>query len=124
MTFRLVFLAAFVSAVVIAARTARGAARVHGGSLNQRAHAVKGLVAVRATLGLVLYGALGAWLIRPGSFAWADLAIPSGWRWLAAGLLVTVLVFFDRSYRALGDNCRGGVGLHAAHALVTTGAYA
>jgi protein-S-isoprenylcysteine O-methyltransferase Ste14 len=44
-------------------------------------------------------------------------------RWAAALLLFPMLAFFVWSFRSIGVNYRGGVGLYDDHALVTTGAY-
>jgi len=42
---------------------------------------------------------------------------------IAVGLLIPTLILFATSFRALGANYRGGVGLYPNHALVTTGPY-
>lgn len=122
--FKLAFIAAFLCAAVIATAAARRATRRHGGTLNQLPHEVRGLIVIRAALGLFFYGALGAWLFGVERFAWSRVALPPGVRWAAVALLVPALLFFERSFRALGTNYRGGVGLHDAHELVTTGPYA
>lgn len=121
--FKLAFVAAFVYAVAVAVSTARQATRRHGGSLNQLEHEVRGLIAVRAALGLVFYAMLGVWLVRSRSPAWAQIPVPGVLRWGAVAMLVPILAFFTWSFRSLGPNYRGGVGLHAGHELVTTGAY-
>lgn len=121
--FKIAFGVAFVYAVIIAGTTARRATRRHGGSLNQLEHEVRGLVAVRAVLGVVFYAMLGIWMIRSASPAWSRVAIPTPLRWGAVALLVPTLAFFTWSFRSLGTNYRGGVGLYADHELVTTGAY-
>ena len=51
------------------------------------------------------------------------LAIPTTLRWIAVGLLIPTLILFATSFRALGANYRGGVGLYPNHVLVTTGPY-
>ena len=121
--FKLAFSAAFVATVAIAAKAGRRAARRHGGNLNQLAHEVPALIAVRAALGLVFYFTLFAWLFRPRALRWSYFSEPDALRWLAVALLVPVLTFFAWSFRSLGESYRGGVGLHDAHELVTTGAY-
>lgn len=121
--FKLAFVAAFVYAVTVAVRTARQATRHHGGSLNQLEHEVRGLIAVRAALGLVFYAMLGVWLVRSRPPAWAQIPVPEMLRWGAMAMLVPILAFFTWSFRSLGTNYRGGVGLHSGHELVTTGAY-
>jgi protein-S-isoprenylcysteine O-methyltransferase Ste14 len=121
--FKLAFVAAFVYAVAVAVRTARQATRLHGVSLNQLEHEVRGLIAVRAALGLVFYAMLGVWLVRSRWPTWAQLPVPEALRWGAVAMLVPILAFFTWSFRSLGPNYRGGVGLHAGHELVTTGAY-
>jgi protein-S-isoprenylcysteine O-methyltransferase Ste14 len=121
--FKLAFVISFVCAMVVAARTARFAARQHGGALNQFAHEVRALLVVRAVLGTVFYSALIAWMFWPRSLTWMFLPIPLMLRWMAVGLLIPTLAVFTASFRALGVNYRGGVGLYPDHALVTTGPY-
>lgn len=124
LSFQLVFGVAFLWAAIVGARAAKRAVRVHGGSINQLANEARGLVAVRATLGLVFYAALGGWLFAPHAFAWAYLSVPSALRWTSALLLVPTLAFFTWSYATLGSNYRGGIGLYDGHVLVTRGPYA
>jgi len=119
MWFKLAFGVSFVFAMVVAARTARSAARRHGGALNQLSHEVRGLLVVRAALGIVFYTALTAWMVWPRSLTWMYLPIPPILRWIAVGLLIPTLIMFAGSCRALGTNYRGGVGLHPDHVLVT-----
>jgi protein-S-isoprenylcysteine O-methyltransferase Ste14 len=121
--FKMAFVIAFLYAVTVAALTARRATRQHGEPLNQLGYEVRGLVAVRAGLGLVFYGMLGVWLFRAESPHWARIPEPPLLRWGAVGLLVPALAFFTWSFRSLGSNYRGGVGLYAGHELVTRGAY-
>jgi protein-S-isoprenylcysteine O-methyltransferase Ste14 len=121
--FKLTFGAAFVYAVAIASRTARLAARQHGGSLNQLAHEVRWLIGVRAALGLVFYASLFAWLFRAQSPDFMRLPAPEAIRWAGVVLLLPILAFYTWSFRSLGANYRGGVGLYADHRLVVTGAY-
>ena len=123
MWFKVAFGIAFVFAVTVAARTARRATHQHGGSLSQLAHEVRGLLAVRAGLGLVFYGALAAWLFWPSAAGWMYLPLPAAMRWLAVALLVPVLALFHAAFAALDTNYRGGVGLYADHTLVTRGPY-
>jgi protein-S-isoprenylcysteine O-methyltransferase Ste14 len=121
--FKLAFVAAFVAVASIATSTAKRAARRHGGELNQLGNEVRGLLIVRGALGLVFYSTLIAWLFLPGRLQWTYLPEPSGLRWLGVVLLVPVIAFFAWSFRSIGESYRGGVGLHDAHTLVTTGAY-
>ncbi|MEO6436011.1 MAG: isoprenylcysteine carboxylmethyltransferase family protein [Tepidisphaeraceae bacterium] len=123
MWFKLAFGAAFVSVAYIATSTARRAARTHGGELNQMTSEVPGLLAVRGALGLVFYSILMAWLFLPGTLRWTYVPIAPPLQWLGVVLLVPVIAFFAWSFRSIGDAYRGGVGLHDAHSLVTTGAY-
>ena len=123
MGFKVAFLVAFICAVAVAAMTARRAARRHGGNINQLTHEVPGLIAMRAAIGLVFYGALFAWLFWPRALRWAYFAEPDGVRWLGVALLIPALAFFAWSFRSLGESYRGGIGLHDAHELVTIGPY-
>jgi len=86
-------------------------------------HEVRGLLAVRAALGLLFYAALIAWLFDLRVAAWSHIAVAVAVRWLGVLLLVPVLAFFNWSFRSLGMNYRGGAGLYDAHELVTTGPY-
>jgi len=123
MWFKIAFGVAFLFAVTVAARTATLAGKTHGGTMNHLSHEVRGLLAVRAALGIVFYASLVAWIIWPRSLSWMYLAIPTTLRWIAVALLIPTLVLFATSFRALGANYRGGVGLYPNHALVTTGPY-
>ncbi len=123
MWFKVAFAMAFVFAVTVAASTARRASQVHGASLNQLAHEVRGLLIVRAILGLVFYATLAAWLFWPATLHWTYLPISAPVRWCAVVLLVPCLAFLAWSYRTLGTNYRGGVGLYDDHALMTAGPY-
>lgn len=123
MWFKLAFGIAFLFAVTVAAQTARLAARRHGGALNHLSHEVRGLLFLRAALGIVFYAALAAWLFWPHALTWMYVPIPMTLRWTAVGLLLPALGFFTASFRALGSNYRGGVGLYPTHSLVTTGPY-
>ena len=121
--FKLAFGVAFVFAAMVATTTARQATQRHGGPLNQLTHEVRGLVVIRAALGLVFYFALMLWLFWPRAVAWSYFQVPMALRWGAVALLVPVLAFFAWSFRTLGTNYRGGVGLHDAHELVSAGPY-
>jgi protein-S-isoprenylcysteine O-methyltransferase Ste14 len=121
--FKLAFGVAFVLAAAVAATTARQAKRRHGGSLNQLTHEVRGLIFIRAALGIVFYFALMLWLFWPRALAWSYFQSPIVLRWVAVALLVPVLSFFTWSFRTLGSNYRGGVGLYDDHELVSVGPY-
>src|SRR5262245_55936046 len=123
MWFKIAFGLAFIFAATVATRTARRARQRHGGALNQLPHEVRGLIAARSALGLVFYATLGAWLFFPGALSWTYVPIPTPLRWLAVACLAPVLSLFASSYRVLGANYRGGVGLYTDHQLVTTGPY-
>ena len=123
MWFQLAFGISFIVALTIATRTARLAAREHGSGVNQLSHEVRGLIAVRAALGIVFYSALMAWIFWPRSLSWMYVPVAATVRWTAVVLLVPTLVVFAASFRALGANYRGGVGLYDDHRLVTTGPY-
>jgi protein-S-isoprenylcysteine O-methyltransferase Ste14 len=123
MWFKIAFGVAFLFAVTIAARTATLAGKTHGGTMNHLSHEVRGLLAVRAALGIVFYGSLVAWIFWPRSLSWMYLAIPNALRWTAVALLIPTLVLFATSFSALGASYRGGVGLYPNHVLVTTGPY-
>lgn len=123
MFLRMVFVAAFLAAAIAATTTARIADRQHGGPLNQLSHEVRGLVVARALLGLVFYAMLAAWLLQPARWPWAYLPVPDTARHASAVLLMAAVVFLAWSYRALGANYRGGVGLYERHVLVMHGPY-
>lgn len=123
MWFKIAFGVAFLFAVTVAARTATLAGKQHGGTMNHLSHEVRGLLAVRAALGIVFYGSLVAWIFWSRSLGWMYLAIPTTLRWTAVALLIPTLLLFATSFSALGPNYRGGVGLYPNHVLVTTGPY-
>ena len=124
LVFKIAFVAAFVVASTIAARTARAANREHGGSLNQLSNEARGLIWIRAGLGIVFYASLFAWLFASQRARWAYVDVPSALRWSALVALVPVLVLFRWSFQQLGTNYRGGVGLYDRHQLVVRGPYA
>jgi protein-S-isoprenylcysteine O-methyltransferase Ste14 len=121
--FKIAFGLAFVIAVSVAGSTAKNAARMHGGSINQLSNEVKGMIVVRAALGFVFYAMLTIWMVRAKSPGWASLPFSDATRAVAAFLLIPILAFYIWSFRSLGTNYRGGVGLYERHTLVTTGAY-
>jgi protein-S-isoprenylcysteine O-methyltransferase Ste14 len=121
--FKLAFVAVFLAASTIAARTARAATVRHGGSLNQLSHEARGLIWIRAGLGLVFYAALFAWLFTSQRARWAYVDIPVVVRWAAVAGLVPVLIAFRWSFATLGTNYRGGLGLYDQHELVVRGPY-
>ena len=122
--FKIAFVVAFIIATMIAARTARAATREHGGSLNQLTNEARGLIWIRSVLGIVFYAALFAWLFATQRARWAYVDLPSALRWSAVAALVPVLLVFRWSFRQLGTNYRGGVGLYDRHELVVAGPYA
>jgi protein-S-isoprenylcysteine O-methyltransferase Ste14 len=121
--YKIAFIASFIVAAGTAAVVAKAAARKHGASVNQLSNEVRGLLAIRAALGLVFYAALGVWMFRPDAAPWARLPIGDAVRWAAVIALVPLLAFFSWSFRSLGTNYRGGVGLYEEHELVTSGPY-
>ena len=120
--FKIVFLAAFVVAAWSAASAARRATARHGSPTNQLQNEVRGLLVVRAVLGLVFYVALGGWLSD-----WrreiTDLHLPMSVRYAGIGLLAAGVLLINWGYRSLGANYRGGIGLYDQHELITDGAY-
>jgi protein-S-isoprenylcysteine O-methyltransferase Ste14 len=120
--FKVVFLAAFLVAAWSATSATRRAAARHGAPTNQLQNEVRGLLVVRAVLGLVFYVALGGWL-----FDWrreiTDLHLPLFVRYFGIALLAIGVLLIDWGYRSLGTNYRGGIGLYDQHELVTDGAY-
>ncbi len=72
---------------------------------------------------LLWFGALTAWLLDPSRFAFARWDLPSGVRWLGAGLFAAgeLLVYFV--HRALGSNFTGKLSVREGHALIESGPY-
>lgn len=122
--FKLIFVGAFVTLIASALPAAIAAKKRHGGQINQLIYEMKWLLYVRGAFGVVFYGAAFAWLFQSQAPAMMRLPISDGPRWTAAGLLVLVVGLFAWSFRHLGSNHRGGVGLYDNHQLVTTGPYA
>ena len=121
--FKTAFVLLFVAVAAIASRTARRAARVHGGSINQLRHEAPGLIAIRSILGIAFYAMLLIWLLRSDVPGWTRLPMPEAARWVAVALVPVGVALFAWSFQSIGDQYRGGVGLHDKHRLVTRGAY-
>jgi protein-S-isoprenylcysteine O-methyltransferase Ste14 len=121
--FKIAFLVMFAAVAVIATRTAKRAARVHGGGVNQLQHEARGLIAIRGALGLAFYAMLMVWLFRREPLEWTRLPVVPFVRWIAVGLMPLGIALFAWGFASIGDQFRGGVGLYDDHRLVTTGAY-
>lgn len=74
--------------------------------------------------GAVAYGATIAWMVRPGSVAFASLPVPAWLRWTGAGLVAISAVLIAWVFRSLGLNLTDTVVVRARHTLVTWGPYA
>lgn len=121
--FKVAFVLAFVALAVVGGRTAKRASRTHGASVNQLQNEVKGLLIVRGVLGAVFYAMIAVWFFFPQILRWTWVPIPASGRLIAMVLLLPVMAFLVWSFRAIGTNYRGGIGLYEKHELVTSGPY-
>src|SRR5262245_10610478 len=121
---KIVFGVAFVWAATVATLSAKLAARTHGKPVSQLANEVRWLIAARAALGIGFYAALFAWIFDWRAADWMAFDAPDRIRILAVVAMLPIMAFFTWSFRSIGANYRGGVGLYDGHALITTGAYA
>jgi len=110
--------------VIGAAVQAAGALRRRPeAKIDQTEHELPVLKLLRPALGLVFYGSIGDWLLPGTRMAWARLALPVEARWAGAGIAALAVAVLWWSFRTLGSNYRGGVGLWDDHELVAHGPY-
>ncbi len=121
--YKIWFLAVFgllAVATVQAARTLRGRPE---GRASQIDHELPVLRVLRPVLGLVFYGALFEWLLPGTRLEELRIALPASVRWAGGAVMLTGVLLAWWSFRSLGRNYRGGVGLWEDHQLVVRGAY-
>lgn len=119
--FRWLALTVFVAALSISARL-RARARRDTGTI-QRSQESRALIVGRLAVALPLFGSVLAYLLSPGSMAWASIALPSPFRWLGVvlGLVVVPAVYWVLS--TIGSNVSETVLTKEDHQLVTSGPY-
>lgn len=121
--FKALFLVFFVGLLAVVVQVARQLRGRPGGRVNQMAHELPILRVLRPVLGIVFYAALLDWLLPGTRLAWANSVLPSALRWAGGGASLAAILLLRRSFRAMGRNYRGGVGLWDDHELVATGPY-
>jgi protein-S-isoprenylcysteine O-methyltransferase Ste14 len=78
---------------------------------------------LRRFFGLALWLSSAAYLVNPRWVAWASLPLPSGLRWLGAGIMALCVPLIYWLFSSLGTNVTGTVAIRQAHTLVTHGPY-
>jgi len=119
--FRWLALGVFVVTLSISARL-RARARRESGTI-ERSREPRALIAGRLVVALPLFGSVLAYLLSPGSMAWASVALPALLRWLGVALGVAVLPAVYWVLHTLGPNVSETVLTKEHHQLVTTGPY-
>lgn len=116
----------FALAILLGALTVSGIhryrARVRAGAIGRRQETLP-LIAGRLLVAVPLFGGVVAYIVSPGSMAWASLDIPGGLRWtgLAIGILAVGAVHWV--LRHLGSNVSETVLTKTRQDLVTSGPY-
>ena len=119
--FRGVAAALFVAMMAVAGYHRHRARRI-GGSVSLAAEGAPMVVALRLS-GLALWLAIVAYMVKPRSMRWAAVRLPTGLRWLGAGLGTAGLPLGVWVFRSLGTNVTPAVATRAEHTLVTSGPY-
>ena len=120
-TFRWALLVVLVITLTITAYH-RIQAHAAGGSVSRREEGLP-LLVMRAVFGLSLWVAIFAYLVSPGSMAWAAVPAADWLRWggVGLGLLACGLLYW--TLRSLGTNFTDTVVTRAEATLVTSGPY-
>jgi protein-S-isoprenylcysteine O-methyltransferase Ste14 len=74
-------------------------------------------------IGLVLLAGVFAYLVDPGTMAWASMPLPAALRWSGIALCLAAAVLIVWTLRSLGDNLTDTVVTRREHTLVTRGPY-
>lgn len=121
--YKIFFCALFGLLLVAAVQMARTLRARPEGRVDQTEHELPALKVIRPVLGLVFYGALLDWLVPGTRLEGVQVALPAALRWCGgvASLAAVLVVWW--SFRSLGRNYRGGVGLWDDHQLVVGGPY-
>ena len=120
-TFRMALLVVLAIMIAITAFH-RMQARAAGGSVSRREEGFV-LLAMRAVCGLSIWVAIIAYLVSPGSMAWAALPAAEWLRWggVALGLLACGLLYWTLHH--LGTNLTDTVVTRARATLITSGPF-
>lgn len=123
LSYKIAFMALFGLLVVAAVETARTLRARPEGRVNQWEHEVPILKLVRPALGVVFYGVLLDWLAPGTRLEGVQLALSAPVRWSGGVAALAAVLVVWWSFRSLGLNYRGGIGLWDDHDLVVRGAY-
>jgi protein-S-isoprenylcysteine O-methyltransferase Ste14 len=80
-------------------------------------------MAGRALVALPLFGGTAAYIINPGSMAWASFDVPIWLRWVSVGAGLCTMPAVHWVLRTLGRNVSETVLTKSRHELVTRGPY-
>ena len=81
------------------------------------------LIAIRAVLGVPLFGATFLYAVLPGKAAWMEVPVPVGLRLVGVGGGVLALVVLAWAHHALGRNFSTTLVIKPQHRLVRRGPY-
>jgi protein-S-isoprenylcysteine O-methyltransferase Ste14 len=104
-------------------RFRRRAARSGENLWEQRVQEGPVLLAMRAIAGLVLFGAVPAFLIRPSLLDWSRFPAPAWLRWSAIGVGALSVPLLGWTMSNLGENLTDTIAIRRKHRLVTSGPY-
>jgi protein-S-isoprenylcysteine O-methyltransferase Ste14 len=120
-TFRMALLAGLLVLIPVAIYR-RVKSQATREKLDRRQEGLFILLALRL-FGVVTWVGLIAYLVRPGSMAWASVALPNGLRWIGVGLGWLALALLVWTLGSLGRNLTDTVVTRKQHTLVTNGPY-
>jgi protein-S-isoprenylcysteine O-methyltransferase Ste14 len=81
------------------------------------------ILATLRPLGAVYWLSVFAWMINPGSMAWASVLLPIGLRWVGVFALLAGSALLVWTFRTLGSNLTDTVVTRQHHTLVMHGPY-
>ena len=120
-TFRPVVAVAFFTVIAIALPF-RIKSQSTGEKLDRTQEGIFTMIALRLG-GVVLWGAVIAFMINPSSMRWSSLPLTAAMRWSGVALCVATALLLIWTLRSLGRNLTDTVVTRQTHVLVTRGPY-
>ena len=127
LTFRILFFTLFIAAMAIRAYFRWRVRRTGESSWTVQRDAVeregRWSILLRSVLLLALIAFFVLHVVNPAWLSWFSIALPSGVRWLGAGLGAAGLILLVWVHQTLGKYWSATLQLKKEHALVTSGPY-